>query len=67
MSKKVFEVIAILDSKGWQYVGTKGDHRKFIKPGCLFHIIVAGSRNDDIPEGTYRAIIRKAGLKLKNN
>lgn len=33
MSKKVWEVIELLEANGWQYLRTRGDHHKFKKPG----------------------------------
>lgn len=63
MTKKVWEVIALLEANGWHYTGTNGDHRKFSKPGAARPIIVAGKISDDMPEGTYRAILRQSGLK----
>lgn len=62
MSKKVWEVIDLLEANGWQYDRTKGDHRIYVKPGKR-SIPVSGKRNDDIAEGTYKAILREAGLK----
>ena len=32
MSKKVWEVIELLEANGWQYLRTRGDHHKFKKP-----------------------------------
>lgn len=63
MKKTVKEVIDLLESEGWHYVGTRGDHHKFFKPGARRPIIVAGKRNDDMPEGTLRSIFREAELK----
>ena len=63
MTKKVKEVIDLLEVNGWQYLGTKGDHRKFAKPGYRRPVIVSGQLNQDMSEGTYRAILRETGLK----
>ncbi|MBO7070420.1 MAG: type II toxin-antitoxin system HicA family toxin [Bacteroidales bacterium] len=63
MSKKVWEVIDLLEENGWQYLRTRGDHHKFKKPGSKRSVIVPGKRNGDLPEGTYKAILREAGLK----
>lgn len=63
MTKKVFEVIDLLEAEGWRYIGTKGDHHKFFKEGARRPIIVAGKRNDDLAEGTLKSIFREAGLK----
>lgn len=60
--KKVWEVIALLEDKGWRYTSTKGDHHKFYKPGARRPIIIAGKRNDDLAEGTLKSILREAGI-----
>ena len=65
MTKKVRQVIDLLEENGWHYVNTKGDHHKFFKPGARRPIIVAGNRNDDLAEGTLRSILREAGLKFQ--
>ena len=63
MTKKVKEVIDLLEAEGWHYIGTHGDHHKFMKAGARRPIIIAGKRNQDMAEGTYQAILREAGLK----
>ena len=63
MKMTVKEVIDLLEANGWSYKKTKGDHHKFYKPGARRPIIVAGSRNDDLAEGTLLSILREAKLK----
>ena len=63
MTKKVKEVIDLLEANGWHYIGTSGDHRKFIKPGMKRPVMVAGRLSSDVPIGTFKAIMREAGLK----
>ena len=63
MKMSVKQVIDLLESKGWHYIGTKGDHHKFYKEGARRPIIVAGKRSDDLAEGTTQSILREAGLK----
>lgn len=63
MTKKVREVIDLLEANGWHYIRTKGDHHRFVKPGARRPIIVAGKRNQDLAEGTLQSILREAGLK----
>jgi predicted RNA binding protein YcfA (HicA-like mRNA interferase family) len=63
MKKKVKEVIRILESNGWRYIGTRGDHHKYYKDGARRPIIVPGNGNDDLAEGTLQSIFREAGLK----
>jgi len=63
MSKKVKEVILLLQMNGWHLVRTKGDHRIFRKIGEHRSIPVPGKDSKEMPEGMYRAILRQAKLK----
>lgn len=63
MTKKVKEVILLLEINGWRLVRTKGDHRVFKKIGAVNNICVPGKDSQDMPEGEYRAIVRDANLK----
>ena len=64
MTKKVWEVIALLEAEGWRYVRTRGDHLKFYNPLNGNTIIVPGSkRNKDLSIGTYLSVLRQAKLK----
>lgn len=62
MSKKVWEVIELLEADGWHYDRTRGDHHIYVKSGKR-SIPVPGKRSADLPEGTYNSILREAGLK----
>ena len=63
MTMKVKEVIKLLEEAGWNYVSTRGDHRKYRKEGARRPIIISGKLNDDMKEGTFNSILREAGLK----
>ena len=59
---KVRDVIRRLTDDGWVKVTQKGSHRQFkhaTKPG---KVTVPGKLSDDLAEGTYRSILRQAGL-----
>lgn len=62
MSKKVKEVILLLEINGWRHVRTKGDHRIFKKIGSPKNICIPGKDGKDLAEGTYRRILKDAGL-----
>ncbi|MBR5402837.1 MAG: type II toxin-antitoxin system HicA family toxin [Bacteroidales bacterium] len=62
MSKKVKEVILLLEINGWHHSRTRGSHKIFTKPGAPRSIPIAGKESDDMAEGTYRRILREAGL-----
>lgn len=63
MTKKVKEVISLLESEGWEFVRMKGDHRVYQKKGAARPIIVPGKLSADLAEGTYHSILRGMGLK----
>lgn len=59
---KVKAVIALLETKGWIHVRTRGDHRIFRKDGEKRPIPIPGGMNDDLAIGTLKSILRQAGL-----
>lgn len=63
MTKKVKEVIDLLESEGWEFVRMKGGHRVYRKNGATRPVVVPGKLSDDLKEGTYHSILRGAGLK----
>lgn len=56
------EVILLLEINGWRHVRTKGDHRVFKKIGSQKNISIPGKDSKDLAEGTYRKILKDAGL-----
>jgi predicted RNA binding protein YcfA (HicA-like mRNA interferase family) len=65
MAKKVFELIELLESNGWVYRRTRGDHHIYTKAGARRSVPIPGKRNDDVPPGVLNAILRETGLKFK--
>jgi predicted RNA binding protein YcfA (HicA-like mRNA interferase family) len=63
MSKKVKEVICLLEENGWELKRIRGDHRIYYKEGARRPVVVPGNNNDDLKEGTLGSILREAGLK----
>jgi len=62
MTKKVKEVIHLLEINGWRLVRVRGDHRIYRKEGCVRPVVVPGKDSEDLAEGLYRSIIREAKL-----
>jgi predicted RNA binding protein YcfA (HicA-like mRNA interferase family) len=60
---KVRDVIRRLIEDGWVQVTQKGSHRQFKHPTKRGKVTVPGKPSDDLPEGTYRSILRQAGLE----
>ena len=63
MTKKVKEVIVLLEKNGWTFVRIRGDHRIYYKEGAKRPIVVPGNLNDDLKYGTLNSILKEAGLK----
>jgi len=57
------QVIRLLEENGWIEVRQKGSHRIFKHPTITDNIPVADHGNKDIPIGTLKAILKKAGIK----
>lgn len=60
---KVRDVIRLLEADGWRLLRTKGSHRQFrhgIKPMV---VTVPGKPGDDLPTGTLKSVLKKAGLE----
>jgi predicted RNA binding protein YcfA (HicA-like mRNA interferase family) len=63
MPTKVKEAIRMLEQDGWFLIATRGSHRQFgheEKPG---RVTVAGKLSDDLAIGTWKSIMKQAGLK----
>ena len=60
---KVRDVIRQLVDDGWVKVSRKGSHRQFKHPSKPGKVTGPGQSSDDLPQGTYRSILRQAGLK----
>jgi len=63
LQMKVRELIKLLESKQWRQVRQKGSHRAFRHPLKPLVVTVPGNRNDDVPIGTLRSILRKAEIE----
>jgi len=60
---KVRDVIRRLIDDGWIRVAQKGSHQQFRHPRKPGKVTVPGHLSDDLPIGTYRSILRQAGLE----
>ncbi len=59
---KVRDIVKLLQEDGWMVVVTRGSHRQFkhpVKPG---KVTVAGHPSIEMAEGTYKSILKQAGL-----
>jgi predicted RNA binding protein YcfA (HicA-like mRNA interferase family) len=59
---KVRDVIQMIEADGWRLVRTRGSHRQFKHPQKPGLVTVAGKPGTDVPAGTFRSIVKQAGL-----
>jgi len=52
-----------LRDEGFRLEKQEGSHQKWVHPKKPGKVTVAGHPNDDIPEGTLKAMLKQAGLK----
>jgi predicted RNA binding protein YcfA (HicA-like mRNA interferase family) len=64
MTKKVRDVIRLLEQDGWLLARQKGSHRQYRKEGNPHVITIAGKPGNDMPEGLLRSVAEKSGIKL---
>lgn len=62
MTKKVKEIVDMLEENGWNLVRINGDHRIFKKAGARRPIVLPGNLNDDLAVGTLKSTLREMGL-----
>ena len=60
---KVREAIRLIERDGWELLRIRGSHRQYKHPEKVGRVTVPGNVNDDLAIGTWRSILRQAGLK----
>jgi predicted RNA binding protein YcfA (HicA-like mRNA interferase family) len=63
MPPKVRDILRRLADDGWVLKNQVGSHRQFVHPTKPGKVTVAGQNSQDTDEGTYRSILKQAGLK----
>ena len=63
MAKKVRDVIAILEARGWRQVRQRGSHRQYRHPDSSLRLTVSGKRSDTMTIGQLADIRRKSGIE----
>lgn len=59
---KVREAIRFVEQDGWRLSRTRGSHRQYKHPEKPGTVTIAGNLGDDLAIGTWRNILRQAGL-----
>lgn len=63
MTKKVKEIIKIIEKDGWFLKNTKGSHRQFSHPTKKGKVTINGKLSDDLSDFLVNSILKQAGLK----
>jgi predicted RNA binding protein YcfA (HicA-like mRNA interferase family) len=53
----------MLKNGGWYIVTIRGSHRQFKHPEKPGRVAVSGHLGDDLPSGTFKSVLKQAGLK----
>jgi predicted RNA binding protein YcfA (HicA-like mRNA interferase family) len=56
------ELIKRLEQDGWYLHQTTGSHQQYKQPTKPGRVTVAGKGGKDVPPGTFKSILRQAGL-----
>jgi predicted RNA binding protein YcfA (HicA-like mRNA interferase family) len=62
-SKKVRDVIKLVEDDGWRLVRATGSHKQYHHPSKRGTVTIAGHAGQDMAAGTYNSILKQAGLK----
>jgi predicted RNA binding protein YcfA (HicA-like mRNA interferase family) len=56
------EVISALERSGFDFVSRRGSHVKYRRGGSPTRTVIVPAGRKQIPRGTFRSILRQAGL-----
>jgi predicted RNA binding protein YcfA (HicA-like mRNA interferase family) len=59
------QVVAALEREGFIFVSQRGSHAKYRKAGSSVKTVIVPAGRKQIPRGTFRSILRQAGLDEK--
>lgn len=60
---KCREIVECVEQDGWFWKRTSGSHRIYKHPTKPGTVIIAHHGAKDVPEGTLKSILRRAGLE----
>jgi predicted RNA binding protein YcfA (HicA-like mRNA interferase family) len=60
---RVRDMLRRLAEDGWYLVGQEGSHRQFKHPVKNGKVTVSGRASETLAPGTYKSILRQAGLE----
>ena len=60
---KVRDAIRLVERDGWLLARITGSHRQYKHPTKRGTVTIAGRENQDLAPGTWKNILKQAGLK----
>jgi len=64
---KMVDAIRLVEAHGWRWIQTRGSHRQYRHPDRAGRVTIAGKPSQDLPAGTWRSILRQAGIDTKED
>lgn len=52
----------MIEADGWYFAKQKGSHRQYKHPTKPGRVTIPGNRNDELQPGTWKSILKQAGL-----
>jgi predicted RNA binding protein YcfA (HicA-like mRNA interferase family) len=56
------EIVKTLEREGFAFISQRGSHAKYRKTGDTVLTVIVPAGRKQIPRGTFRSIVRQAGL-----
>ncbi len=56
------QIVKTLEREGFVFISQRGSHVKYRKAGSLTLTVIVPAGRKQIPRGTFRSILRQAGL-----
>ncbi|MDE2796349.1 MAG: type II toxin-antitoxin system HicA family toxin [Gemmatimonadota bacterium] len=63
---KVRDAMRLLRAAGWYLARTRGSHRQYRHPERRGTVTLAGRMSKDLAPGTWKSILRQAGLTTED-
>ena len=63
----VRDAICLVEAHGWHWIRTRGSHRQYRHADRPGRVTIAGRPSRDLPPGTWRSILRQAGIDTKED
>lgn len=60
-------IVKVLERRGFTFISQRGSHAKFRKKtGVRVFTVIVPSNKKEIPQGTFRSILRQSGLRAED-